>query len=81
MTPLRLRIAEERKAKGLTIDELAANAGVSRSTIIRLENQHTVQVHFDVLEKLADALGVAPSGLRLLRGATSREKLVQLPAD
>ena len=32
-----------------------------------------------VLRLLADALGVAPSGLRLLRGATSREKLVQLP--
>lgn len=32
-----------------------------------------------VLEMLADALGVATSRLRLLRGATSREKLVQLP--
>ncbi len=32
-----------------------------------------------VLELLADALGVAPSRIRLLRGATSREKLVQLP--
>jgi uncharacterized protein YggU (UPF0235/DUF167 family) len=29
-----------------------------------------------VLALLADALGVAPSRLRLLRGATSREKLV-----
>lgn len=32
-----------------------------------------------VLELLAAALGVAPSRLQLLRGATSREKLVQLP--
>jgi uncharacterized protein YggU (UPF0235/DUF167 family) len=32
-----------------------------------------------VLRLLADALGVAPSSLTLLRGATSREKLVQLP--
>lgn len=32
-----------------------------------------------VLRLLADALGVPPSGLRLLRGATSRAKLVQLP--
>lgn len=29
-----------------------------------------------VLEVLADALGVAPSRLRLLRGATGRDKLV-----
>jgi uncharacterized protein len=32
-----------------------------------------------VLELLADALGMAVSRLRLLRGATSREKLIQLP--
>jgi uncharacterized protein YggU (UPF0235/DUF167 family) len=32
-----------------------------------------------VLELLAAALGVATSRLHLLRGATSREKLVQLP--
>lgn len=34
-----------------------------------------------VLALLADALGVATSRLRLLRGATSREKLIQLPLD
>ena len=32
-----------------------------------------------VIELLAEALGVAPSRITLLRGATSREKLVQLP--
>jgi uncharacterized protein YggU (UPF0235/DUF167 family) len=32
-----------------------------------------------VLELLAEALGVATSRLRLLRGATGRDKLVQLP--
>ncbi len=31
-----------------------------------------------VLDLLADALGVAPSRLRLLRGATSRQKLILL---
>ena len=34
-----------------------------------------------VLALLADALGVATSRLHLLRGATSREKLIQLPPD
>lgn len=34
-----------------------------------------------VLRLLADALGLAASRLRLLRGATSREKLFQLPLD
>jgi uncharacterized protein YggU (UPF0235/DUF167 family) len=32
-----------------------------------------------VLALLAEALGVATSRLRLLRGATGRDKLVQLP--
>lgn len=31
-----------------------------------------------VIELLAEALGIAPSRITLLRGATSREKLVQL---
>jgi uncharacterized protein YggU (UPF0235/DUF167 family) len=31
-----------------------------------------------VLSMIADALGIATSRLRLLRGATSREKLVQI---
>jgi uncharacterized protein YggU (UPF0235/DUF167 family) len=34
-----------------------------------------------VLALLAKALGVAPSRLQLLRGATSREKLIQLPPE
>lgn len=34
-----------------------------------------------VLALLASALGVAVSRLRLLRGATSRDKLVQLPQE
>jgi uncharacterized protein YggU (UPF0235/DUF167 family) len=34
-----------------------------------------------VLALLAEALGIAPSRLHLLRGATSREKLIQLPLD
>lgn len=33
-----------------------------------------------VLDLLSDALGIATSRLRLLRGATSREKLVQIEA-
>ena len=34
-----------------------------------------------VLDLIARALGLAPSRLHLLRGATSREKLVQLARD
>ena len=34
-----------------------------------------------VLALLAQALGIATSRLRMLRGATGRDKLVQLPTD
>jgi uncharacterized protein YggU (UPF0235/DUF167 family) len=34
-----------------------------------------------VLALLAEALGTATSRLRMLRGATGRDKLVQLPLD
>ena len=34
-----------------------------------------------VLALLGQALGIATSRLRLLRGATGRDKLVQLPSD
>jgi len=63
MTPVRLRLAELREAKAMSIDALAAEAGVSRSTIIRLEQHHTTRIDFDVLDKLATALGVDPGFL------------------
>jgi len=58
MTPVRVRLAELRAAKALTIDQLAEESGVSRATIIRLEQARTTRVDFGVLEKLADALEV-----------------------
>jgi len=63
MTPVRLRLAELRKAKGLTIDRLAALAKVDRSTVIRLEQQRTKRVDFAVLDKLSAALDVDPGFL------------------
>jgi transcriptional regulator with XRE-family HTH domain len=63
MTPLSVRVADLRAAKGWTIDKLAEESGVSRATIIRLEQKQTTRVDFDVLEKLADALGVNASVL------------------
>jgi transcriptional regulator with XRE-family HTH domain len=60
MTPIRVRLAELRAAKNWTLDELAEASGVSRATIIRLEQGHTTRVDFDVLDKLATALDIAP---------------------
>lgn len=63
MTPVRLRLAELRRAKGWSIDRLAEVAGVNRSTVIRLEQQSTKRVDFDVLDKLALALECDPGYL------------------
>lgn len=62
MTPLRLRVAELRGVKGWTQDELARRAGVNRVTVARIEAGGK-RVDFEVLEKLADALGVEPGYL------------------
>lgn len=63
MTPLRLRVAELRATKGWTQEELAERAGVGRITVVRIESNQNRRVDFDVLEKLADALGVDPGYL------------------
>ena len=58
MAPLRLRLKEIRESQGLTQVELAARSGVARPTISNIEHGKTSGIDFDVLEKLADALGV-----------------------
>lgn len=58
VTPIRLRVAELRAAKGWTQEQLAQRAGVGRVTITRIESGENRRIDYDVLEKLADALEV-----------------------
>ena len=58
MSPIRLRVAELRQAKGWTQKHLAEIAGVSRHTIMRVESASNRRLDYDVLEKLAAAFGV-----------------------
>lgn len=58
MSPIRLRVAELRQAKGWTQKELADRAGVSRQTVIRVESEGNRRLDYDVLEKLAEAFSV-----------------------
>lgn len=58
MTPLYLRVKELRQAKGLSQADLARSANVRIATISEIENEKTKRVDFDVLERLAAALGV-----------------------
>ena len=61
MSPLVLRVRELREALGLTQAELAERAGVRRATVNRIETARVTAIDLEVLEKLADALGVEPS--------------------
>lgn len=63
MTPITLRVAELRKAKGMSQAELAELAGIRRATLHAIEKGTTRRIDFDVLEKLANALAVDPAYL------------------
>ena len=63
VSPIYLRVAELRRAKGWTQKELADRAGVSRQTVIRAESEANRRLDYDVLEKLAEAFSVDPAYL------------------
>ncbi len=63
VSPLRLRLKEVRNAHGLTQQALAAQAGVSQSTIARIESGSLRNVTLDLIERLAEGLGVSPQSL------------------
>ena len=72
VSPLRLRVKELREALGLSQAELAERANVRRATVNRIENAHVTAIDMDVLERLAEALGVEP-GFLVVRVAGPRK--------
>lgn len=73
MTPVSLRIQELREAKSLSQNQLAKLSGVRQATISEIEAGKTRRVAFDVLERLAVALGVDP-GFLVVRTQAKRTK-------
>lgn len=57
--PMALRIADLRKARGWSQDDLASKAGISRSQLTQIENE-TRPANTLRLNAIADALGVPP---------------------
>ena len=77
-TLLAQRIRDLRKARGLTLEQLAESSGVSRSMISLIERRETSPTAA-VLNKLADALGVSLPVLFAGKDpATPSEPLVRL---
>jgi uncharacterized protein YggU (UPF0235/DUF167 family) len=71
---LALRVTPGARSEGLAIGEGVLQAKVRAKPQDGAANEATLAL-------LAQALGLAASRLRLLRGATARDKLVQLPSD
>lgn len=55
------KLKHYREKKGLTQQELSNKSDVSRNTISALETQENVNVTYDVMKKLADALDCKPT--------------------
>jgi len=62
LTEIGVRVELQRKKSGLSQEELAIKCGISRATIIRIE-QGAVESRSGVLRKISDALGVQLSYL------------------
>lgn len=58
-----LYLEAHRKAAGMNRAQLARDAGVSRTTVYRLELGEVNGVDFGVLGRLAEAIGVTPDEL------------------
>ena len=56
------RIKQERKSRGLSLDELAQRSGVSRAMISKIE-RHASTPTAVLLARLAEALGMTMTGL------------------
>jgi hypothetical protein len=69
---LALRVNPGARGEGIEIGE-------GRLEVKVRARPHEGAANDAVFALLADALGIATSRLRMLRGATSRDKLVQLP--
>ena len=60
MTPLAVTLRTLREAAGLTQRGLAEKSGVHRGTLQNLEQSRVARPHREVIDALADALGVPP---------------------
>lgn len=63
MSPVQLRIREERKRRGLTQTELAKRVGVRQATISDLERRSIQRLNMTLLERIARVLKVSATDL------------------
>lgn len=64
------RIREKRKIKGYTLEQLADEIGITKSTVLKYENG-SIAIPSDKIEKIAKSLNVSPA---YLMGWTEEKK-------
>lgn len=72
------RLRQSRVAQGLTLSEIARRARISKAYLSQLERAESTQPSYEVLGRLATALGTTPEAL--ISGSPARLSEEQLPA-
>lgn len=62
---LKNRLKEFRESKGMTQEQLAKAAGLSRQTISKIENNEEVSVNVKTIVKIAEIFSVSPDEIFL----------------
>ena len=62
---LKNRLKEFRESKGMTQEQLAKAAGLSRQTISKIENNEEVSVNVKTIVKIAEIFSVSPGEIFL----------------
>ncbi|HEU4329294.1 MAG TPA: helix-turn-helix transcriptional regulator [Roseiflexaceae bacterium] len=73
---VRLRVGELMKERGMSIQDLADQAGIAYNTARGMYHGITTRIDLPVLERVAEALGVPP--LDLFEQSETEEELLAL---
>ncbi len=63
MTPVKIRLLDQRKAAGLSQEQLAEMVGMGEAAISRIETGKTSTISLDVLDRLCRALKCEPGDI------------------
>ena len=77
-TKLAERLHQSRLAQGLTLSEIARRARISKAYLSQLERAESTQPSYEVLGRLAMALGTSPE---VLMGGSAPRLAEELPAS
>ena len=63
MTPVKIRLLEQRQAAGLSQEQLAEMVAMAQADISRIETGKTTAISLDVLDRLCKALKCEPGDI------------------